>query len=217
MMASGATTDVFGMGAYKLTAQFGGFTPPPPPTIGPDKFETNNTATTATNFGTVSSVSQTGLTLNTSSDVDYYTFTAAAKGTFTVSITPTQGSGTLGLSVLNAQQTVLASGQPQTGVTLSVSFASGQQYYVKVLSPTGSSLAYSLSVAKAGGGGGGGGGGGTSPRAGARRVHASRHGGRRRRHPCRGQRPGAGSFRSAGPRRVRGRRGGADSGVRRRP
>jgi hypothetical protein len=160
LRAAGATTDAFGMGAYKLTAQFGGFTPPPAPTIGPDRFEPNDTAATATNFGTVSSVSQTGLTLNTASDVDYYTFTAAAKGTYTVSITPTQGSGTLGLSVLNAQQTVLASGQSQTGVTLSVSLASGQQYYVKVLSPTGSLLVYNLSVAKAGGSSGGGGGGG---------------------------------------------------------
>jgi hypothetical protein len=160
LRAAGATTDVFGMGAYRLTAQFGGLTPPPAPTVGPDRFEPNNTAATATNFGAVSSVSQTGLTLNTSSDVDYYTFTAGAKGTFTVSITPTQGSGTLGLSVLNAQQTVLANGQSQTGVTLSVSLASGQQYYVKVLSPAGSSLVYNLSVAKAGGGGGSGGGGG---------------------------------------------------------
>jgi hypothetical protein len=149
--ASGATSDVFGMGAYKLTAQFGGF--PPPPTIGPDKFEPNNTVATATNLGKVSSVSQTGLTLDTSGDVDYYTFTAASKGTVTVSVTPTQGSGTLSLTVLNAQQTVLASGQSQTGgVTLTVSLASGQQYYVKVSSPTGSLFVYSLSIGQASGG-----------------------------------------------------------------
>jgi hypothetical protein len=146
--AQGATTDVFGMGAYKLTAQFGGITAP---SISPDRFETNNTTATATQFGTVSSVSQTGLTLHVSTDVDYYTFTAATKGTFTVSITPTQGSGSLSLSVLNAQQTVLASGQSQTGgVTLSVSLTSGQQYYVKVLSPTGGLFTYNLSLAKAG-------------------------------------------------------------------
>ena len=85
----------------------------------------------------MSSVSQTALTLSSTTDLDYYTFVAASKGTFTVSITPTQGSGLLSLSVLNAQQTVLASGQSQTGgVTLSLSLASGQQYYVKVSSPT---------------------------------------------------------------------------------
>jgi hypothetical protein len=149
LRVTGATTDVFGMGAYRLTAQFGGFTPPPPPA--PDRFEANNTTTTATNFGAVSSTSQAGLTLHSSTDVDYYTFTAATKGIFTVTVTPTQGSGTLSLAVLNVQQTVLASGQSQTGgVTLSVSLASGQQYYVKVASPSGSLFSYSLSIAKAG-------------------------------------------------------------------
>src|SRR5262249_58964090 len=42
VMAAGATTDVFGMGAYTLTAQFGGFSPP---TINPDSCEPNNTLT----------------------------------------------------------------------------------------------------------------------------------------------------------------------------
>jgi hypothetical protein len=157
LLAAGATTDVFGMGAYKLTAQFGGFTPPPPPA--PDRFEVNDTVATATRFGTVSSLSQAGLTLHTSTDVDYFTFTAATKGTFTVSITPSQGGGNLSLAVLNAQQTALASGQSSTGgVTLSLSMATGQQYYLKVSSPTGSLFTYGLSMAKAGAGGGGGGG-----------------------------------------------------------
>jgi len=77
-----------------------------------------------------------------------------------VTITPTLGSGTLSLAVLKAQQTVLASGQSQTGgVTLAVSLLSGQQYYVKVCSPTGSLFGYNLGIAKASGGGGGNGGG----------------------------------------------------------
>jgi hypothetical protein len=154
--ASGATADAFGMGAYKLSAQFGGFTPP---TIGPDAFEPNNTVSTATNFGKLSSKSQTSLTLHTSTDVDYYTFVAASKGTYAVSITPTQGSGTLSLTVLNAQQAVLATGQSQTGgVTVSASLASGARYYIKVSSPTGSLFAYTLTIGTASAGGGGGGG-----------------------------------------------------------
>jgi hypothetical protein len=154
--AGGATTDAFGMGAYKLTAQFGGI--PPPPAIGPDKFDPNNTAAAAANLGKVSSVSLTGLTLDTPTNVDYYTFTAASKGTFTVSISPTQGSGILSLTVLNSSQTVLASGQSQTGgVTLSVNLASGQQCYIKVCSPSGSLVVYSLTLASSSGGGGGGG------------------------------------------------------------
>src|SRR5262249_25068608 len=156
VVADGGTTDVFGMGAYRLTAQFGGFTPPPPPA--PDRFETNDTAATATNLGTVSSISQTGLHFHTSPDVDCFRFAGASKGNFTVSVTPSPGSGPLSVTVLNAQQTVLASGQSSTGaVTLAVGLASGQQYYVRVWSPTGALFTYNLSMAKAGGGGGKGG------------------------------------------------------------
>src|SRR5262249_40409722 len=141
--AAGATTDAFGMGAYKLTAQFGGLSAPPPPTVAPDKFEANNTVPGATHLGTVTGVTQPGLALNTSTDVDYYKFTAGSKGTVTVSVTPSGGTGALSVTVLNAQQAVLASGQsPTGGVTLSLSLASGQQYYVKVFSPTGTLLTY---------------------------------------------------------------------------
>jgi hypothetical protein len=156
--ASGATTDVFGMGAYKLTAQFGGLTRP---AIGPDQFEPNNTVASATNFGTVTSLSQTGLTLHTTTDVDYYTAAAGSKTTYTVTISPTQGSGILSLTVLNAQQSVLASAQSGTGgVTLSVSLSSGQRYYVKVYSPSGGLFVYNLSIARAGASGTSSGGGG---------------------------------------------------------
>src|SRR5262249_55414439 len=87
--------------------------------------------------------------------------TAGAKGTYTISITPTQGSGTLALTVLDASQTVLASGQSATGSdNLSVTLVSGQQVYVKVNSPTGSLFTYNLSIGISGGGGGGRGGGG---------------------------------------------------------
>jgi hypothetical protein len=151
--ASGATTDVFGMGAYKLTAQFGGVSAPP---IGPDAFEPNNTVASATNFGKVSSLSQTALTLSSATDVDYYTFVAAGRGAYNVSITPTQGSGMLSLTVLNAQQTVLASGQSTSGVvTVPVSLTSGAQYYIKVSSPSASLFAYTLSLGGSSAGGGG--------------------------------------------------------------
>jgi hypothetical protein len=154
--ATGATTDAFGMGAYRLSAQFGGFSPP---TIGPDAYEANNTVATATNFGRLSSMSKTALTLNTATDVDYYTFVSSCRGTVAVSISPTQGSGALSLTVLNAAQTVLASGQSQTGgVTVSLSLVSGAQYYIKVSSPSGSLFAYNLSLGAASTGGGSGGG-----------------------------------------------------------
>jgi hypothetical protein len=156
ILADRGTSDVFGMGAYQLTVQFGGIQAPPPPA--PDRFEYNDTPATGTNFGTLTSLNQTGLTLHSSTDVDYYTFVAATRGTYVVSITPTQGSGILGLTVLDAQQTVLANGQSATGgITLSVSLAAGQQVFVRVSSPGGSLFTYNLSIAKSSGGGGGGG------------------------------------------------------------
>jgi hypothetical protein len=79
--------------------------------IGPDPFDPNSTMATAANLGKVSSISQTDLTLDTPTNVDYFSFVAASKGTFAVSATPTQGSGTLGLSVSNASGTQLAAGQ----------------------------------------------------------------------------------------------------------
>jgi hypothetical protein len=151
LQAAGATTDVFGMGAYKLNIQFGGITVPAGP--GPDRFEPNDTFATATQFGTLTSLSQTNLTLHTSTDVDYYTFKAGSKGTYTVSITPASGSGTLALTVYNAQQTALATGQSSSGGdSLSVTLTVGQQVYIKVWSPTGSLFTYNLSVGKSGGG-----------------------------------------------------------------
>jgi hypothetical protein len=121
--------------------------------IGPDQFEPNNTLASATNLGKVSSISQTGLTLDTSTDVDYFSFVAASKGSFAVSATPTQGSGTLGLSVYNASGKQLATGQlANATVTLSVSLSSGATYYIKVWSPTSSLLVYNLSMSASGGG-----------------------------------------------------------------
>jgi hypothetical protein len=122
--------------------------------IGPDQFDSNNTMATAHSFGTVSSINQTGLTLDTPTNVDYFKFVAASKATYMVSATPTQGSGTLGLTVYNAAGTQLATGQlANATVKLSMSLSSGQTYYLKVWSPTSSLLGYSLGLSASGGGG----------------------------------------------------------------
>jgi hypothetical protein len=122
--------------------------------IGPDAYEPDNTLATAHNFGTVSSLSQSGLTLNTATDVDYYRFAPGSRGTYVVSATPTQGSGTLGLTVYNASGTQLATGQlANATITLTVSLSANATYYIKVWSPTSSLLAYSVGMAGSSGGG----------------------------------------------------------------
>lgn len=166
ILADGATTDVFGMGAYQLNIQFGGVSqppppppPPPPPSITADRFEINDTPSSATNFGKTNGVGQTGLTLHTAADVDYFTFIPAKSDTYTLSVTPSQGSGTLNLTVLNAQQTAIAGGQSSTGgVTVTANLTAGQSYFVKVNSPSASLLVYNLGIAKATGKPSGGGG-----------------------------------------------------------
>jgi hypothetical protein len=126
--------------------------------LGPDRYEANDTATSATNLGRVSSVNQGSLTLHTATDVDFYTFTVAKRGTYRVTIAPSQGSGMLNLAAFNSQQTVLTSGQFQDGsVALTLTLNAGQPYYLKATSATGNQLAYSLTVAKAGKGQSGGG------------------------------------------------------------
>jgi hypothetical protein len=127
--------------------------------LGPDRYEVNDSVATATNFGKTNTVSQTALTLHTAADGDYFTFVPVKSGTFTLTVTPTQGSGTLALTVLNDQQTVVASGQSQAGgVTLTASLSGSRSYYVKVWSPSGNVFRYDLSIAKSSGGGRKGGG-----------------------------------------------------------
>jgi hypothetical protein len=120
-----------------------------------DRYEVNDTATVATNFGNTNTVSQSNLTLHTASDQDYYTFTNTKKGTYKVTLTPTQVGGTLNVAVLNASQAVLASGQSTSGsVVVTVSLAAGQKYFVRASSASGSRFTYSVSVGKPGGAGG---------------------------------------------------------------
>lgn len=156
LVADGSTDDVFGLGAYQLRVQFGGSSPPPPAPPQPDSSEPNDTAAAATALGTITRASAPGRTLHSSMDVDFYSFVAASKGTYVLSLSFGTGAGTLSAAVLSAQQSVLASGQSQAGtLTLSVRLSAGRLYYVRVSSPSGDLLTYDLSLAKSGGGGGG--------------------------------------------------------------
>ena len=121
--------------------------------IGPDRYEVDDTAATAKNFGKTNKLSQGSLTLHTTTDNDFYSFIPTRKGTFQVTVTATQGTGTFNVEVRNASQVILTSAQSQSGsVVLQRSLASGVRYYVKVTSPDGSLLTYSLNVARLSGG-----------------------------------------------------------------
>ncbi|MBI3466707.1 MAG: PPC domain-containing protein, partial [Planctomycetes bacterium] len=150
LMVDGASSDAFGMGGYRLNLQFGGIIVTPPG-LNPDRYEPNDLWATANDFGRINSLSQTGLTLHSSSDVDYYTFVARSSATFNVSILFSQASGNLDLTVYDASGNVLASGTSQSdNESVSLSLVSGQRYYLKVASPGGDQNGYDLLVQKIG-------------------------------------------------------------------
>lgn len=162
VMADGATSDAFGMGAYRISASFGvasgggtggggggtggGGTPSGPAA---DRYEANDALSQATNLGKFNSKTVTAATLHTASDVDYYQFSAQKGGTFQITTRFAAGSASQ-LTVYDANGNVLQ--QSAAGV-VTVSLGSGVKTYVRVSSPEGSLDVYDLIFAKVGGGG----------------------------------------------------------------
>jgi hypothetical protein len=162
---TGATSDVFAVGAYALTMAFDGVspvrTPPtpviPPPTppapgpspatvapptssaVAPDRFEPNDAPRTATSLGLVSQVYVGGLTLTSGSDTDYFVFRNTRVGFYMVS-----AAGTT-LRVLDARGNIVAQGTDQVTVPIG---RARSLLYIQVRSPSGGAVAgYNLGVA----------------------------------------------------------------------
>jgi hypothetical protein len=158
---TGATSDVFAVGAYQLHIAFIGGTaaaptptptatptpvilPPPaattiaPPTIAPDRFEPNNTPATATRLGTITATAVGSLTINTPTDIDFFTFQAARVGVFQVS-----APGTV-VRVFDGSGNLLAAGLGQTNVVVT---RARKPLFVEILGPNGQTVAgYGLTI-----------------------------------------------------------------------
>lgn len=173
VVADGASGDEFGMGAYQLSVAFGlsgGSDPtpdpepqPPPDPTGPvaDRYEANDSFATATNLGKFNSTGQTGLSLHTSSDSDYFRFTVAKGSTFNVAALFSHSGGNVDLEIYNAQGQFIAGSNSNTdNESITLNLSANQDYYLRVFSPDGATNDYDLSIAKVGGGDGGGGGNG---------------------------------------------------------
>jgi hypothetical protein len=150
----------FSVGAYKLTVQFGGISGATPPPL--DNYDPNSSAASAANLGTLGSTTVNSLTISSSTEVDYFSFTAGASGTYSFATSFSQVGGTggsLSTSVLTSAQSSLAiATSTSSSESLSVSLTSGQTYYIKVWSATGNWFDYSFTVTAPSTGGGGGGG-----------------------------------------------------------
>ena len=174
--ADGATADVFGIGGYRLDAKFGTSTqtppplppppppppppplppPPPPPTapsVEPDRYESNDLFASAANLGRTSGFTQTGLSVHSATDQDYFRFVPAKSGTYVVSSAALSAGLGLRVSVLDGAQRVLGSGAGS--VTLSLT--GGQTYYLNLADTAGAAGRYDLSVVKSATSTGGGG------------------------------------------------------------
>ncbi len=135
--------------------------PPPVPGLEPDRFETNDSLATATDFGVINGTSETGLTIHSSSDHDFFSFVARKKGTFEIATQFAHTDGDLDLTVYDASGNVLGSSTTSSDdESVSLSLSGRQRYYVEVHSPAGDTNSYDFSIVKVGGGGGSGGGGG---------------------------------------------------------
>jgi hypothetical protein len=167
IVVDGASDDMFGAGAYRLNARFGmgpspiptpdpipnpqpDPDPDPTPAVEPDRFESNDVLTNASDLGRTTGFNQADLTVHSAADQDYYRFVPAKNGTYVVSAVGCQGLG-LRLTLLDSGQRVLASG---TAVTLNLT--AGQVYYINLTDSAGACGDYDLSLVKANSGGGGG-------------------------------------------------------------
>lgn len=170
VMADGATTDEFGMGAYRLDVDFGGSSAggdgggdggdadPEPTPDGPaaDPYESNDSLLASTSLGVFNNYTVADATLHTEDDVDFYSFSVRKSGTYEVSA-QSDGGAALALSVFDASGDVVATAADGT---LSLSLSSGVELGVSVQSPSGATEVYDLAFTKLGGGGNGNGKGG---------------------------------------------------------
>ncbi|MFO0890265.1 MAG: matrixin family metalloprotease [Isosphaeraceae bacterium] len=160
IVVTGATQDVFSVGAYVLTLALpgrtgppGGFAPPPggnttPPTtvpvsttILPDRYELNGTRASAAWLGRIAQTSLGGLTFTNGTDVDFFSFQAGRTGSFRIT-----ASGAV-IQVYSARGKLLSRG---VSLVNTASVRSGTVLYVK-MSPSGGAgvPGYSLSISAA--------------------------------------------------------------------
>src|SRR5262249_36272176 len=115
--------------------------------------EVNDTLATATDLGRLNSTTQTGLTIHSPSDVDFFRITARNSGTFQVAITFVNATGNLDLMVYDSAGRLLGSSTSLASrESVAVNLSQSQPYYVKVFSPNGGVNNYDLSITKVGGG-----------------------------------------------------------------
>ncbi len=98
-----------------------------------DRFEPNNAFGQPTNLGITDRFEATDLTIDASSDVDYFALTAPINGTLDVEVLFEHAIGNLEVIVLNANQQLMAVGLTESdNENISVRVVQGQTYFIRV-------------------------------------------------------------------------------------
>ena len=126
----------------------------------PDRFEPNNSESTAVDLGTLGTASEAGLTIHDDGlDNDYFSFVAGTGGPTTVSIAFSAAEGNLGFDLYDDNFDVFEFGaNVPGGREIVADLVAGTTYYMRIYSFS-DEATYDLSI----GGGGIGGGGGLLP------------------------------------------------------
>jgi len=127
-MVDGATPDEFGMGAYELNIEFGGniSSTTLPATTG-DRFESNDSISSATRFGQIISRQEADLTL-TDADKDVFHFSADKAGEYHISASSHDGLQ-LTLRLFDNRGRLLST---TSSSEVTVSLTRGQKRYIEV-------------------------------------------------------------------------------------
>ncbi len=155
IVVTGATSDVFSVGAYALVVGLpdrtvtppapvnpGTSTPPPGPTqplsIPADRFESNDTIASSSWIGRVTQLSVGALSFSSASDVDYFALQTGQKGPLRVT-----AAGAV-VQIYNARGKLVARGVGQASAS---SARAGTLFYVRTSAPGSEGVAgYSLSI-----------------------------------------------------------------------
>ena len=152
---SGATTDVFGVGAYAMSVTLlhssagngspaqqstppATFQGPPSTGIPPDRFEPNNTPAAATWLGRINQDTVSGVNISSASDLDYFKFQTASSGSYQVT-----AQGML-VQVFTARGRLIAGAANHLSLPAA---RRGTIYLVRIQPPTAAAVpAYDLSI-----------------------------------------------------------------------
>ncbi|MCC6508965.1 MAG: pre-peptidase C-terminal domain-containing protein, partial [Pirellulaceae bacterium] len=118
----------------------------------PDRFELNDSIASSIVFGSIEKITERGLTVHNSTDVDYYQFTAEDTGKVLTNIFFSGLNGNIDLRVRDASGNVIATGTQSSAASgrdvesLVFPAVAQQRYYIEVFSALGQTNHYDLEI-----------------------------------------------------------------------